>query len=132
MESRASVSATQVRCGSCGELIDEPPDTPAAQRISCPRCGDTSRTRTIEASASLQVKATLSTHGSVERGLNDLRLAVLGILVGIGLTVGIGFDATWWVGVLAGGGSFGLAAGLIRWPRSRHWMMTFMHRITGK
>jgi hypothetical protein len=34
---------------------------------------------------------------SVDRGLNELWLAVLGILVTIGLTVGIGFDATWWV-----------------------------------
>src|SRR5436853_7284192 len=39
---------------------------------------------------------------SVERGLNDTRLAVLAILVGIGLTVGFGAPGPWWVGILAG------------------------------
>jgi hypothetical protein len=120
-----------VRCGNprCGEFIDEPPDTPADARIPCPRCG--SRARGFESSAAIQATLTVSTEASVERGLNELRLAVLGILVTIGLTVGIGFDSAWWVGVLAGLGSFVLAARVIAWPRSRHWMMLFMHRITG-
>jgi hypothetical protein len=38
--------------------------------------------------------ATVSADVAVERGLNEIRLAVLGIVVAIGFTVGIGFDAT--------------------------------------
>ncbi len=68
---------------------------------------------------------------SVERGLNDVRLAVLGILVGIGLTVGFGLPAIWPIRLGAGAGAFLGAAGLIAWPRSRHLLMAFMHRLTG-
>ena len=60
-----------------------------------------------------------SAEGSVERGLNETRLAVLGIVVMIGLTVGIGFDATWWIGVLAGGGSFLFSCFAIRFRPAR-------------
>ncbi len=81
--------------------------------------------------AAVQASSTVTAELSVVRGLNDLRLAVLGILVGIGLTVGFGIESAWWIRGLAGAGSFVLAAGLIAWPRSRHWMMAFIHRITG-
>jgi hypothetical protein len=126
------VSATGVRCGNpaCGEPINEPRDTSAEARQPCPRCGSTSRTFDVElTSRAIEVSASLETR--VTRGINELRLAVVGILVTIGLTVGIGFDSAWWIGVLAGAGSFLLAAGLIAWRRSRHWLMAFMHRITG-
>jgi hypothetical protein len=73
----------------------------------------------------------LSAEGSVERGLNDTRLAVLGIIVTIGLTVGFAVADTWWVGFVAGVGSFVLACALIRWRRSRHLLMSFMHWLTG-
>jgi uncharacterized membrane protein YedE/YeeE len=80
--------------------------------------------------------ATLRVGGSasaqVERGLNDTRLAVLGILVAIGLTVGFGAPGGWAVQLVAGAGSFALACALIRWPRSRHVLMEFMHRLTGQ
>jgi hypothetical protein len=85
----------------------------------------------VEATASLHATATMTAEGSVERALNDLRLAVLGILVTIGLTVGFGLQHAWWIRVLAGAGSSFLFARLIAWPRSRHWMMAFMHRVTG-
>ncbi len=79
----------------------------------------------------LPVNVSASAEGSVERGLNEIRLAVLGIVVAIGLTVGIGFDATWWIGVLAGGGSFLFSCFLIGFRPARRRLMSFMHRLTG-
>jgi hypothetical protein len=67
----------------------------------------------------------------VERGLNGVRLAVLGILVGIGLSVGFGVPGPFWVGIVAGLGSFLLACLLIWWPPSRQRLMAFMYRLTG-
>jgi hypothetical protein len=67
---------------------------------------------------------------TVKRGLNDTRLAVLGILVGIGLSVGLGVPGPWWVGVLAGLGSFILACALIRWEPSQRRLMAFMYWLT--
>jgi hypothetical protein len=75
------------------------------------------------------VSASVAT--TVERGLNELRLAVLGILVGIGLAVGFGTPGPWDVKLLAGLGSFVGACLLIRWRRTRHLLMAFMHRLTG-
>ncbi|MEP6978091.1 MAG: hypothetical protein ABI948_08560 [Thermoleophilia bacterium] len=43
-----------------------------------------------------------STTTEVERGLNGIRLAVLGIVVGIALTVAFGVQAVWWARVLLG------------------------------
>lgn len=73
-----------------------------------------------------------SVTGTVERGLNDTRLAVLGILVAIGLTVGFGMQCAWWVRVVAGLGSFVLACALIKWGRSRHYLMAFVHWLTDR
>jgi hypothetical protein len=63
--------------------------------------------------------------------LNQLRLAVLGILVGIGLAVGFGVPGPWTVKLLAGLGSFAASCLLIRWSRTRHLLMAFMHWLTG-
>jgi hypothetical protein len=84
-----------------------------------------------QGSASLVAGASLSATGTVERGLNELRLAVLGILVGIALSVGFGVEARWWIQLLAGIGSFAGACFLVSWPPSRRRMMSFMHRLTG-
>jgi hypothetical protein len=46
--------------------------------------------QTHEKTGSLTARANISSLETVERGLNEMRLAVLGILVGIGLTVGFG------------------------------------------
>jgi hypothetical protein len=78
-----------------------------------------------------QMTPSASVETSVERGLNETRLAVLGIVVAIGLTVGLGFDATWWIGVLAGGGSFLFACFVIRFRPARRQLMSFMHWLTG-
>lgn len=77
------------------------------------------------------VTASASVETSVERGLNETRLAVLGIVVAIGLTVGVGFDETWWIGVRAGGGSFLFSCVVIRFRPARRQLMSFMHWLTG-
>ena len=61
--------------------------------------------QTIEGEASVIGRASISATVSVERGLNDMRLAVLGIIVTIGLTVGFGVDGPWWAKLSAGAGS---------------------------
>jgi hypothetical protein len=68
---------------------------------------------------------------SVERGLNDIRLAVLGVLVTIGLSFFFGVSGPWWERGAWGLGSFAVACLLIWRPRSRRVLMGFMHRLTG-
>jgi hypothetical protein len=82
--------------------------------------------------ASLTATTGMEVSAEVKRGLNDIRLAVLGILVTIGLTVGFGISVWcgWW-GVLAGIGSFVIACGLIKWGWSRNKLMEFAHWLTG-
>jgi predicted RNA-binding Zn-ribbon protein involved in translation (DUF1610 family) len=115
------------RCSNCG--IEVPPDEPGEERRPCPNCG--SLARTYEASASATVSVSASAQATVERGLNDIRLAVLGILVGISLAVGFGVSCPWWEQLAAGLGSFAVSCFLIRWSRTRHLLMTFMHWLTG-
>jgi len=67
----------------------------------------------------------------VERALNEMRLAVLGILVGIGLTVGFGVPCPWWAQIVAGVSAFAMGCVLIKWTFSRQLMMRFMHWLTG-
>ena len=106
--------------------------TPIEERQACPSCGSTSRTRIVELEATVAGRATIPAAESVERGLNDIRLTVLGILVGIALSVGFGVDSSWPVQVAAAVGTFVGSALLIRWKESRHLMMEFMHRVTGQ
>jgi hypothetical protein len=82
-----------------------------------------------ELTARATASASLTT--SVERGLNELRLAVLGILVAIGLAIGFGVPGGWPIKLAAGLGAFAAACILIRWKWSRHQLMSFMHRLTG-
>jgi hypothetical protein len=56
---------------------------------------------------------------------------VLGILVGIGLAVGFGVPGPWEAQLVAGLGSFAAACLAIRWSRTRHYLMAFMHWLTG-
>jgi hypothetical protein len=117
-----------MQCANCDATLDWD-DPPGEERRQCPSCGSTLRANDLAFSAAIRATATLT--GPVERGLDEIRLGVLGIVVTIGLTVGFGADASWWVGVLAGAGSFGLALGAIWWPTSRDLLMEFMHRVTG-
>jgi hypothetical protein len=50
---------------------------------------------------------------SVVRGINETRLALLALLVGIALTVGFDIDAEWWVRVLAALASKGFDEGVL-------------------
>jgi hypothetical protein len=121
----------QVECGNCGHTFEVPADEPDDPRTPCPSCGKT--TRIVSMSATVTGKATVSAVGTVERGLNEMRLALLGILVGIGLAVGLGLpSSSWWVRLLAGVGSFVAAATLLKWRWSRHHLMNFMHWLTGQ
>jgi hypothetical protein len=64
--------------------------------------------REHEASAPITATSHVAAEVSVEPGLNDIRLAVLGIIVTIGLTVGFAVTDCWWVGLAAGIGSLSL------------------------
>ena len=114
------------RCSDCGTEV--PPDEPGSERLPCPNCG--SLVRTHEASVSSTITVSDSVEATVERGLNEIRLAVLGILVSICLAVGFGVPGPWQAKLVAGLGSFALACLLIRWSRVRHLLMAFMHRLT--
>ena len=84
-----------VFCGApeCRTPIDEPTCLPESERKPCSNCGSVSRH--VTASLSAEVRVTSSIEATVERGLNDTRLAVLGILVGIALAIGFGIQAGW-------------------------------------
>jgi hypothetical protein len=71
----------------------------------------------------------VSAEVKVERG--RLSIALLGIVATIGLTVGIGFDDTWWVGLFAGVGSAAFACLLINWPWTRQGLITFERWLSG-
>lgn len=115
------------RCGECGRELGDEYDQP--MRKPCPECG--SSRRTFEDSATVTVKIDVSAQEEIERGLNDLRLAVLGILVGIALAVMFGVPGSWWVRGGAGVASFAFGCFLLWWRPSRHYLMEFMHRVTG-
>jgi len=123
----ASLRAVPTRCATCGTSLEE--DAAGVERQPCPSCGSTARV--YEEAATVVGRTSVSAEETLKRGLNELRLAVLGIVVAIGLTVGLGVQARWWIQLLAGAGSFVLALGAIGWRRSRHVPMELMHRVTG-
>ena len=61
-------------------------------------------------------ESSISASETVERGLNELRLAALGILVAIALAVGFAIEARWWIRLLAGIAAFAGACFLVWWP----------------
>jgi len=125
------MTATQVKCGGCGELLSEAPSGPG---IPCPSCGST--TREFEASAAVVGRTSVSAEAVVERGVNESRAAVLFLLIAIGLTVGVGAPWSWWarfvgavVAVIASASFVALA---LRYPPVRRRVMSLMHRLTGQ
>lgn len=117
-----------VRCSNCRYELDEAQDVPHEQRTPCPQCGSLSRI--VEAAATLSARATVTTSGAVERGLNATRLAVLGILVGVALAAA-SLANVWWTRLAAGLATFLLACAVICVPWTREKMMRFMYWLTG-
>ena len=123
--------AVMVTCAGCGAVIDQPSDTPADERMPCQVCGSTARV--IEMEAAVTGRGSISASPSVERGINDARLGILALLVGIALGAGaLAAPSGWPVAVLVGLGAMAATAALIRWPRSRHLLMEAAHRLTGR
>jgi hypothetical protein len=120
-----------VRCGICGVPLEEPTDVPANARRPCRSCGST--THLVEAAATLSARATITAAGAVERGLNDVRLGVLGFIVAIGTgAASVASPAGWEVALPVGVVAFAATCGAVRWRRSRHLLMEFAYRLTGR
>jgi hypothetical protein len=90
-----------IQCSDCGAILEA--EAPGETRKPC-ACGSTARTHEQSAAAIVSTSS-VSAAVSVERGLNDTRLAVLGIIVAIGLTVGFGVDGAWFVRGVGRGGA---------------------------
>ena len=114
-------------CSNCGRTLE--PEAEGEPPQPCPSCGATARSHAIDVADTVHASATATP--SVERGLNDIRLAVLGIIVSIGLTVGFGVDAAWFIRCAAGSAAFVFSIMLLRVPRTRHGLMELMHRLSG-
>jgi hypothetical protein len=52
--------AESTACGNCGELLDEPGNTPVEKRQPCPKCGSTRRNFSVEIRESLSVSASFT------------------------------------------------------------------------
>jgi hypothetical protein len=117
-----------IQCSDCGAILEA--EAPGETRKPC-ACGSTARTHEQSAAAIVSTSS-VSAAVSVERGLNDTRLAVLGIIVAIGLTVGFGVDGAWFVRVAWGAGALALALIVIRWRWSRRRLMALMYWLTGQ
>jgi hypothetical protein len=85
------------------------------------------RTKYASLTAAVRVEVA-PIRAEVGRAFNETRLAVLGIIVPIGLTVGFGVSGPWWVRVAAGVGSVLIFGGLIRVGRQP--VMVTMHWLT--
>ena len=72
-----------------------------------------------------------TTKGTYAPGLTELRLAVLGIVSSIALTVAFGVPGSWWCKLIAGVLSFVLACGLIRIRRTQRWLMRLADIVMG-
>lgn len=79
-------------------------------------------------------KSRMTAKAHAVRGVNALRVAVLGVLLAFGVgvaAVAASLDASWWVAALVGAGSTLLSMLILGWARSRNWLMSLLHRITG-
>jgi hypothetical protein len=63
--------------------------------------------------------------------LNEIRLAVLSVLVAIGLGSAALSSGPVWVKVIVGTGAFVFASAAIKWHRSQHWLMLYVRWLTG-
>ena len=123
-----------VRCAECKREV--PAEEPGAERLPCPYCRSLARIH--ETSATVTARANASASASVERGVNEMRIGALALLLGVALAIGLAAGAAWGVvaGVLAGVAAALVTAALLalvyRVPLVRHLVMEAMHRITGQ
>ena len=92
--------------------------------------------RTQEKTLTAQSRAMVSGEVQVVRGLNDTRLAILGIILSIALTVAFGVRASLWIRILLGVGVFGGIAVashvVLSRERPTHVVMAFAHWVLGR
>lgn len=69
---------------------------------------------------------------TVERVLDEVRLALLGVLLSIGFAVGFGVPGPWWVGGLSGVAATVIAAAVLRSRRSERALARLMHSVLGR
>ena len=69
---------------------------------------------------------------TVERVLSEVRLALFGILLSIGLSVGFGVPGSWWVGVASGVAAVVLAAVALRVGGLQRALADLMHWTLGR
>jgi hypothetical protein len=118
-------------CAQCGATVDEPDGIPAEERKQCPNCGSTGRLH--EGSATAVSRVSVSAEASVERGLNDVRLAVFGVIIAVPFSAAaLAAPAGWPIALVVGVGSAVLTVVAFRWRPARHLLMEAMHRITGQ
>ena len=71
-------------------------------------------------------------NAAVERVLDEVRLALLGVLLSIGLAVGFGVPSPWCVGVASGVLATIVAAVALRSRRGQKWLARLMHWLLGR
>lgn len=112
-------------------MLDTSRDSTDA-RTPCPACGSSARRYSLRIADT--VTATDEVSIRVRRGVNEVRVAVLFVVLGISIGVGVtaGFEQN--------SAPLGLGVGLLivllrlvyRWPWLQHRVMALMHWVTGK
>jgi hypothetical protein len=59
----AGETGQRVRCGGCGELLDERTDVPVSDRTPCPCCGSRDRRTEVDVEASIPLRSSLTAKG---------------------------------------------------------------------
>jgi NAD-dependent SIR2 family protein deacetylase len=85
------VSDSTATCAACGEKLDTSRDF-TDERTPCPACGSSARHYSLHISDTVTVTDEVSTR--VRRGVNEVRVAVLFVLLGVSIGVGVtaGFE----------------------------------------
>jgi hypothetical protein len=126
-------------CADCGKVYDASADlgTGAEGRTPCPGCGSTARQQTRVLAEDLTTTDAVSV--DVMRGVNEVRAAVLFVLLSVSIGVGVtaGFEENSpLIGVAYGALAFLVVMVLVslvyRWAWLQHRVMTLMHWVTGR
>jgi DNA-directed RNA polymerase subunit RPC12/RpoP len=122
------------RCSDCG--IEVPADEPGSERLPCPNCSSLRRTQELR--ATVTGKSSVSAKLTVDRGVNEARMAAFAVILATALSVGlaVGFATDVLLGLLTGltaaAGTALLLATIYRVSAVRRLVMEVMHRITGQ